>query len=326
MLIHLRMRSLLCAILTLASSMGASSRALAQLMPCEPYYGLQIPLCEFHYGTPVGPGRLTPPEDPNPSRCWYTDCQTTFVETYHSFPLNLSMGFGPGMGDYPPKTLDPVGDTLAVVGLEGSFHARPVPSATRATLGGVIDLMTGVPLLQESDFELSYGSATFRHIRTYSELPSTYQHENTCTLGQWRRVSEHPAPDNVFWDWHGQGWMSSANPILLIDAAYEGVSYPVTTRKCYFIVDAGVGKGVAVGHVGGGHASVGGDAGGVDCSLHVRRAGAADSQAVAVADAGPIWAAAGSDRAFLLRRGAAGSGGGDGPDRTGQRDRSDRDR
>lgn len=91
-------------------------------------------------------------------------------------------------------------------------------------LAGVLDLVTGVPLVQENDFELPFGGAVFRHIRTYSE--------GTGIAGPTWMYRE-----GDYWDWQGHRWMMSENPIFLIDAGqYDlvGDHNPI----CYFVPDA----------------------------------------------------------------------------------------
>jgi YD repeat-containing protein len=120
---------------------------LGQQPACEPYEST-IPPCNHVFGPPV-----PVPETPTPvikSRCWYTVCASVDDPAILGFPLNLGMGFGLAMGDYPPLTLDARASTAPVVGREGSYHARAVPAATRPTLNGVVDLITGVSLLQET--------------------------------------------------------------------------------------------------------------------------------------------------------------------------------
>jgi hypothetical protein len=173
-------------------------------LACEPYQGTTPP-CSHSFGAPGG----GPPEGPAPlfgSRCWYTLCSSMFNGPPSTgFPLNLSMGFGPAMGDYPPMTLDAAASTSPVVAREGGYHARAVPAATRPMLSGVVDMITGAPLLQETDFELTYGTAVFRHIRTYAETASTFRHEHTCTQGNWSGVQSEAKAPNHYWDWTGQG-------------------------------------------------------------------------------------------------------------------------
>ncbi len=94
-----------------------------------------------------------------------------------------------------------------------------------------VDLITGSPLLQETDFELPFGAAVFRHVRTYSEPTGFGQHEEGC-------LQEGTRPSSYYWDWNGQGWMTGENPFFLIDAAYWGWSAQAGERRCYFIPDA----------------------------------------------------------------------------------------
>ncbi|MFN0136017.1 MAG: polymorphic toxin-type HINT domain-containing protein [Phycisphaerae bacterium] len=107
----------------------------------------------------------------------------------------------------------------------------------RATLGGIVDLVTGRSAIQVSDFELPFGGAVFRHIRTSGDAsfdriwPYVLEDAEYDTDSSWTREA-------AFWDWAGQGWMISSSPLLLIDAAYEQLSYPEGTRVSYFIPNA----------------------------------------------------------------------------------------
>jgi YD repeat-containing protein len=137
--------------------------------------------------------------------------------------LDLSKAFGPG--DYPPLSTDPARSSAPMVSKEVQHFEGPSRYPERQTQNGVIDLMTGVPLLQETDFELPFGSATFRHIRTYSESMAYH--------GAWFTAPGNQKSGN-YWDWNGMNWMMSENPILLIDMHHCWQP----GRMCYFIPDA----------------------------------------------------------------------------------------
>ena len=65
--------------------------------------------------------------------------------------------------------LEPELSSSPLVGQDVIYSRGPQPYRERPTQNKLIDLVTGVPLLQETDFELPFGGAVFRHIRTYSE-------------------------------------------------------------------------------------------------------------------------------------------------------------
>ncbi|MEP0845258.1 MAG: RHS repeat protein, partial [Phycisphaerae bacterium] len=146
-------------------------------------------------------------------------------------PMNLDVRAAFGPPDFPPRETDWVLSSLPLVSRESAYLHGPAPFVKRPTLNGVIDLMTGRPLIQAIDFELPFGSAVFRHIRTYSEPFST------------QPPTEMDDPfENLYeyWDWNGYRWMMSENPILLFDADYwwnadAGSQRP---RTCHFILDA----------------------------------------------------------------------------------------
>ncbi|MCB9866886.1 MAG: RHS repeat protein, partial [Phycisphaerales bacterium] len=102
----------------------------------------------------------------------------------------------------------------------------------------MIDLVFGRPLVQEIDFELPFGGAVFRHVRTFSrQVQRSYE----------------PWGDIGFWDWNGHGWMMGEAPILLIDAqvglsvdgSFDNIVSIVGTdvhtmpeRRCVLVPDA----------------------------------------------------------------------------------------
>lgn len=181
------------------------------------------------------------------SACWLRaswkneTCLQFTNGTWEGFPLNLNLWWGPAMGDYPPLSTDPEMGTSPVVGREVTHCTGRVARAERATHAGVIDLVTGSPLLREVDFELPFGSAVFRHVRTYSQPLDIGKHENQCLNEQmWEHnggnAHSRRATD-LYWDWNGTGWMTGENPILLIDSRYWAFNENADQRRCYLISD-----------------------------------------------------------------------------------------
>ncbi len=205
------------------------------------------------YNPPVGdnpppPGMCNSEAIPNAatlfreSMCWRTPADADFDGgPPQQVPqgrdgLNLDLWFGVAPGDYAPKHREITASASPLVAREVAYIPGPSPMDERAVLEDAVDLVTGVPLLQEVDFELPFGSSVFRHVRTYSEVPSfgTAWPEFDLPSTHKRTGS---IPERLFWDWHGQGWMMGESPILLIDAAYAGWQN-TGSRRCYFIPDA----------------------------------------------------------------------------------------
>jgi hypothetical protein len=123
--------------------------------------------------------------------------------------INLNVVAAPAPGDFlsPSPTLG--GSSVALLPPNSAGASTWWQSASRPTLHGVVDLVTGVPLAQVTDMELPFGSATFRLNRTRSATPQSMQGGMSIS---------HAACDR-WWDWTGMGWMASENPVLLIDSA-----------------------------------------------------------------------------------------------------------
>lgn len=196
--------------------------------------GAQI--CAYFGGTADGSACETSPWIRG--ACTATAYTKAFIfDTFYRLNLDLVRGFGPV--DLPPRESDPVASSLPLVSKDLQQSTSLTSRRKRATLHGVVDLATGSPLYQDVDFELPFGSAVFRHIRTYSDSPNpaseaiVYAHTpSTEPTEFWRYMDD----DASFWDWNGQRWMMSENPVFLMDADYywnQG-----EPRKCYFIPDA----------------------------------------------------------------------------------------
>ncbi|HUU84928.1 MAG TPA: RHS repeat-associated core domain-containing protein [Phycisphaerae bacterium] len=177
------------------------------------------------------------------SHCWYDphqfapeDPQVAFA--YNNFHLHMSLAEGFGPGDYPPRKLDPRLSSLPLVSNEVRHLNGPTPHRERPTHRDVIDLITGAPLLQATDFELPFGGAVFRHIRTYSQ---------NIAFHMFREVGHENGPNEkpmtTRWDWNGLFWSMGESPIFLIDAQYDFTKEYETEptpidKRCYFLPDA----------------------------------------------------------------------------------------
>lgn len=132
------------------------------------------------------------------------------------FKLNLLVA--PSPGDFLPPS-PTVGESSVCLLPAGAAQAETAWNGIgRPTLHESVDLITGVPLAKFTDLELPFGGATFRLNRTRSATSG----RTTDTL--WRDNSSRLAATDRWWDWAGQGWMASENPILLIDAAMAEVT------------------------------------------------------------------------------------------------------
>ena len=106
--------------------------------------------------------------------------------------------------------------------------------------GDVVDLITGVPLVQEIDFELPFGGAVFRHVRTYSE--NAAYHNMLTDAPATYEIEVHAEAARTFYDWNGLFWMMSEQPVFLMDAQFDywhsDPNSQAISRRCYFIPDA----------------------------------------------------------------------------------------
>lgn len=152
--------------------------------------------------------------------------------------LNLDLGVGVMAGDFPPVARDVVWSTSPLVPADAPAPLASAGLPERPTVGSRVDLITGVPLLREVDLEIPFGSAVFRHVRTYSEPIGDAFIEYLPTGAGF---AGGLIPSHLYWDWCGQGWMMSENPILLIDANWWGIADPtegVNDHRIYLLPDA----------------------------------------------------------------------------------------
>jgi YD repeat-containing protein len=141
------------------------------------------------------------------------------------FPLNFSLMAQPSIGDFLPPSPTVGGSSVSLLPPGASEDPTGWQGLGRPTQSGVVDLVTGLPLVQVQDLAIPFGGASFRLIRTRSA--STGLSEAACAQdaqGRW-------------WDWAGDGWMISENPLLLINSAIPDIvgNQP---RTCYLILDA----------------------------------------------------------------------------------------
>ncbi len=154
------------------------------------------------------------------------------------WPRGIEPSWGISPGDFPPLANSPAASTSPLVPLQSIGSASSAMYAERVVEGESLDLLTGQPLLREVDLELPFGSAVFRHVRTYSELP---RFASAPSDGRFRDGETHRfvREMDTWWNWHGSNWMMSENPLFLIDAEYGGGEIaPFGPRRCYFIPDA----------------------------------------------------------------------------------------
>ncbi|MCC7389025.1 MAG: hypothetical protein IT431_09680 [Phycisphaerales bacterium] len=173
--------------------------------------------------------------------------------------LNIDLETGVTPPDLPPRSFIPALSSAPMVPAPGGSMTRPVARFSRPMLADAVDLVSGIPMVQETDLELPFGTALFRHTRTYSEPPPA-SHELTCydgflegdsaldTDGNHIRTVAGDAGGVIsgdYWDWQGQGWMMGEAPLFLIDAHYDrmvcvedGSDDGLSPRRCYFIPDS----------------------------------------------------------------------------------------
>ena len=172
------------------------------------------------------------------------------IESVSGLGMNINLEIGAAPPTLPPASFDPYRDGSALVPPNPSMSTRPVAMQTRPMLGDSVDLVTGIPMIQETDLELPFGSALYRHTRTYSEMPPgrfeavCYDHWlNQPSLGGLAEDDYYTTVAGEYFDWHGQGWMMGEAPLFLIDAhydqvVYDGNSQQPSPRRCYFVINA----------------------------------------------------------------------------------------
>lgn len=229
---------------------GLSWFALGSLLLTPESTSAQTPVCNPSgmMGYTTGSGTQACPTD--------SRCMPPFAQSYLSipasdpypeamnyaqpgYPLNLSLWEGLGPADLPPLSNDPVAGSFPFVSRSHAAQSSNSSFPERVTEAGLIDLATGSPLYQAVDFSLPFGSAVFRHIRTYGDNVTNRLENSLVAEGAGDLIAE---PYGAMWDWNGMNWMMTDNPILLLDATYTGIFHPSKDTDfnpiCYLILDA----------------------------------------------------------------------------------------
>ncbi|MCC6660712.1 MAG: hypothetical protein IT437_07475 [Phycisphaerales bacterium] len=149
------------------------------------------------------------------------------------FRMNVSLLATPSIGDHLPASPTIGGSSAALVPPGAGSAPTGWNGSNRPVLGGTVDLVTGLPLVQVTDLELPLGGATFRLLRTRSARHGLDRIE----IGQWGSTEPEVAAVDKWWDWTGVGWMASENPILLIDSALPDLVGP-NPRVTWLVLDA----------------------------------------------------------------------------------------
>lgn len=123
------------------------------------------------------------------------------------YPLGVHLASTPPAGDFLPPSPILQDDSVALLPPGSANASTWWDDLGRATVDQKIDLVTGLPLISSRDLELPFGGATFRLNRTRSAKHPT----GRVISGTWG--------SQAWWDWAGEGWMVSENPLLMIDSA-----------------------------------------------------------------------------------------------------------
>lgn len=136
----------------------------------------------------------------------------------------VSLGFNrfaqSSPGDFLPPAKDLQASSLCLLPDQDASSPTAWAGLTRPMLNNSVDLITGLPLIQVADLELPMRGATFRLIRTRS---------GDRTFSEWGKRPDQESdgiggnPSDDWWDWTGSGWMTSENPLLLIDSTVPDV-------------------------------------------------------------------------------------------------------
>jgi YD repeat-containing protein len=191
-----------------------------------------LPYCQYNYELPPQPYPIQYVCGDVPFAGYHLT--SDYWQRPHATFYNVNLAKGVAPGDFPPISTDlPSSSSPLVSSAQASFRTQS-GFPTRPMLGGLIDMISGSPLLQEVDLELSFGSATFRHVRTYSEAMFDNNTPGGMTTDG---IFEHNWWESgAYWDWNGTGWMMGESPLLLVDAHYywqQGLP-----KRCYFVPDS----------------------------------------------------------------------------------------
>ncbi len=160
---------------------------------------------------------------PYGATCWtpsFLVIESGTPNTYLGMPRNYMLQLGPSAGEYPPISYDPHMSTFPLLPYDAN-QLTPQGFTTRRTIGDAVDATSGAPLLTEIDFEIPFGGAVYRHIRTYSTPQDEFGCWNSVALGLNTIGAGHTGSMH---DMVGKGWMLGVNPLFLADARYFPMS------------------------------------------------------------------------------------------------------
>lgn len=123
------------------------------------------------------------------------------------YPLGVNLMSTPPVGDFLPPSPTLGGGSVALLPPGSSTRSAWWDEMGRPTIDERVDLITGLPLISTQDLSIPFGGATFRLNRTRSA-----NHPTGRPLGTGMNGSQE------WWDWAGEGWMISENPLLVIDS------------------------------------------------------------------------------------------------------------
>jgi len=165
-------------------------------------------------------------------------------QIYNNGSSNYPFGFRskfnvltmPGLGTFLPPAEHMSESSVALLPPGAADKELSWNGSSRATLHNQVDFVTGMPLQQANELEIPFDGATFRLIRTRSGSRDDMQKQAIDSVN-YGGLSDRVYANESWWDWAGQGWMISENPLLLVDSSMPGPvgPQPVTT---YLVLDA----------------------------------------------------------------------------------------
>lgn len=172
------------------------------------------------------------PNDPDlsaligPLESWYPEAVPAGVRS------NYCLYLPPCPGDFLPPSPNVAEGSFALVPSDAAGISTNWNGLSRPTLDGVVDLITGVPLVQVTDLELPFAGSTFKLTRTRSGDRPLYT--RVPDSSNWQ-----PSSIDRWWDWAGEGWMISENPFILVDSFLNNaVPYTQALPTTWVVLDA----------------------------------------------------------------------------------------
>ena len=156
------------------------------------------------------------------------------IQPPHGFAAPFNLLAPPGIGDFlpPASTLSESSSSLIPPGMAG--ESTWWNDASRQSLNGSVDLVTGLPLIQVDLLDLPFDGANFRLTRTRS---NHRRDQVGFGGGDGRYPFDYMTASERWWDWSGQGWMVGENPLLIVDSSVPDLvgNNPKTT---WLVLDA----------------------------------------------------------------------------------------